>query len=113
MGIVPFGTNAETSLALDCNFFISKSKYAFLTSGKPIIFPLAAIFVFPIPLISRFGKVIFFSFPEIVAFMFKTAFGFLSNGLVFSSVGANNKTSLKPNLLFCKWAIIPNSPMFS
>ena len=113
LGIVPFGTNCATSFELDSKFFMFKSKYAFFISGKPTILPLALILVLPIPETSKFGNEILFSLPEITEFIDTIAFGFVSNGLIFSNVGANNKMSLKPILLFFKLAFTLISPRFS
>ena len=62
------------------------------------------------PLISSFGIVMFFNLPEILVLISITAVGLLLKGFTLDNVGTKSKTSIKPNLLFFKLALITNSP---
>ncbi|MNQ43762.1 hypothetical protein D3C85_575020 [compost metagenome] len=106
------GTKVFRSLELDFKSLITKSKLAFFKSGKPIIFPLTATLVFPIPLISKLGISMFFNLPDTLLLISSIALELLLKGLVSANFGTNNKTSLNPNLLFFKEALILNSPGF-
>ncbi|MNT29943.1 hypothetical protein D3C72_1657100 [compost metagenome] len=63
-GRVPSGTKVLMSFEEVLNSLIFKSKYAFLASGSPVILPLAAMTVVPMPLISRLGMTRSLIFPD-------------------------------------------------